>query len=84
MMDTNRLYDEDFVLWSKQQVEALRAAAQSGSNQQLDWDHLAEEIEDLGRTPRVSSGVTMPRSGATFDGGAPILTRRAAVRASQA
>ena len=51
-MDTKRLYEEDFVLWSKHQVEALRAAAHSGSNQQLDWDHLAEEIEDLGRSER--------------------------------
>src|ERR1700742_1020960 len=48
MTDTKRLYEEDFVLWSKQQVEALRAAADGGSNQQLDWNHLAEEIEDLG------------------------------------
>jgi Domain of unknown function DUF29 len=54
MMDTKRLYDEDFVLWSKQQVEALRAAAHSGSNQQLDWDHLAEEIEDLGNSLRLA------------------------------
>jgi len=55
MMGTKRLYDEDFVLWSKQQVEALRAAAHSGSNQQLDWDHLAEEIEGLGNSLRSAS-----------------------------
>src|SRR5260370_14225771 len=54
MMDMKRLYDEDFILWSKQQVEALRAAANGGSNQQLDWEHLAEEIEDLGNSLRLA------------------------------
>ncbi|MGC2201556.1 MAG: DUF29 domain-containing protein [Stellaceae bacterium] len=48
MMDAKRLYSEDFVLWSKRQANALRAAARGGSNRQLDWGHLAEEIEDLG------------------------------------
>jgi hypothetical protein len=52
MMDAKRLYNEDFVLWSKQQADALRAAAHGGSNQQLDWGHLAEEIEDLGVSQR--------------------------------
>jgi hypothetical protein len=44
------LYDDDFFAWTKQQAEALRAAAHTGSNLQLDWDNLAEEIEDLGRS----------------------------------
>jgi uncharacterized protein DUF29 len=51
-MNAKRLYSEDFVLWSKQQADALRAAAHGGSNQQLDWGHLAEEIEDLGVSQR--------------------------------
>ncbi|HYM72001.1 MAG TPA: DUF29 domain-containing protein [Stellaceae bacterium] len=42
------LYDEDFVAWSQQQAEALRAAARTGSNHLLDWENLAEEIESLG------------------------------------
>jgi hypothetical protein len=46
------LYDKDFVAWSKQQAEALRAAARSGSNQRLDWQNLAEEIEGLGISQR--------------------------------
>jgi len=37
---------------SKQQAEALRAAARGGSNQQLDWENLAEEIESLGKSQR--------------------------------
>jgi hypothetical protein len=52
MPDVKTLYDEDFVAWSEQQAEALRAAARTGSNQQLDWENLAEEIESLGRSQR--------------------------------
>lgn len=48
MPDVKRLYDEDFVAWSKEQAEALRAEARSGSNQKIDWENLAEEIESLG------------------------------------
>jgi len=53
MSDAKTLYDADFVAWSKQQAEALRSAARSGSNQQLDWANLAEEIEDLGKSLRI-------------------------------
>jgi hypothetical protein len=52
MSDVKSLYDEDFVLWSKQQADALRSMAQSSSNQKLDWDNLAEEIESLGISQR--------------------------------
>jgi hypothetical protein len=52
MPDVKTLYDEDFVAWSQQQAEALRSTAKGGSNQQLDWENLAEEIESLGRSER--------------------------------
>ncbi|MGE5270012.1 MAG: DUF29 domain-containing protein [Thiohalocapsa sp.] len=52
MSDPRTLYDEDFFAWAKQQAEALRAAAHAGSNLQLDWENLAEEIEDLARSQR--------------------------------
>jgi hypothetical protein len=52
MADTRTLYDEDFVAWSKQQAAALRAAARSGSNLELDWQNLAEEVESLGASER--------------------------------
>jgi hypothetical protein len=52
MADAQTLYDEDFVAWSKQQAEALRAAARTGSNQRLDWENLAEEVESLGISER--------------------------------
>jgi len=54
MADLKTLCGEDFVAWSKQQAEALRAAARTGSNQLLDWKNLAEEIEDLGNALRVA------------------------------
>lgn len=56
MPDVKTLYDEDFVAWSKQQAEALRSAARGRSNQQLDWENLAEEIESLGNSQRFALG----------------------------
>jgi hypothetical protein len=52
MSDVKALYDEDFVLWSKQQAEALRAAARGGTNQPIDWENVAEEIDSLGRSDK--------------------------------
>jgi hypothetical protein len=46
--DVKTLHDEDLLAWSKEQANALRAAATAGSNLDLDWENLAEEIEDLG------------------------------------
>jgi hypothetical protein len=40
------LYGDDIVLWCEQQADALRRRAAD----HLDWDNLAEEIEDLGRS----------------------------------
>ena len=48
MSDTNPLYDTDFLAWSREQAEALRAAARGGTNQPIDWENVAEEIESLG------------------------------------
>ncbi|MFC0633731.1 DUF29 domain-containing protein [Brevundimonas balnearis] len=42
------LYETDFVAWTEAQADALRAR-RSGGNA-LDYDHLAEEIADLGRS----------------------------------
>ena len=50
MAELKSLYDDDFLAWSKQQAEALRAAMRHGSNQSLDFGNLAEEIEDLGKS----------------------------------
>jgi hypothetical protein len=53
MTDPKMLYETDTVAWSEQQAAALRAAARGGSNQPLDWENLAEEIEDLARSLRL-------------------------------
>jgi hypothetical protein len=53
MTDLKTLYETDTVAWSEQQASALRAAARGGSNQPLDWENLAEEIEDLGKSLRL-------------------------------
>ena len=52
MTDLKPLYETDTVAWSEQQAAALRAAARGGSNQPLDWENLAEEIEDLAKSLR--------------------------------
>ncbi len=50
MTDLKTLYEDDTVAWAENQAAALRAAAQGGSNQALDWENLAEEIEDLSKS----------------------------------
>jgi Domain of unknown function DUF29 len=52
MSDAKTLYEEDLVLWSEQQAEALRAAARGGTNRPIDWENVAEEIESLGISQR--------------------------------
>jgi hypothetical protein len=42
------LYHDDYYAWTKSQAEALRAR-EAGENA-LDYDNLAEELEDLGRS----------------------------------
>ena len=42
------LYEQDFHAWTEEQVGALR----SGQTHGLDIEHLAEEIEDMGRSQR--------------------------------
>lgn len=42
------LYDDDFYAWTHQQAGLLRALPVVGN--QLDLEHIAEEIEDLGRS----------------------------------
>ena len=52
MTDLKTLYETDTVAWSEHQAAALRAAARGGSNRLLDWDNLAEEIEELAKSLR--------------------------------
>jgi len=56
MSEVKTLYDEDFFAWTKHQAKALRAAARSRTNQPLDWENLAEEVESLGASERSALG----------------------------
>ncbi len=47
-MTIDSLYEEDFYAWTQQQAEALRRLPPLGN--ELDLEHIAEEIEDLGRS----------------------------------
>jgi hypothetical protein len=46
------LYDEDYHAWVASQADALRRLAENRWNGPLDLEHLAEEVEDLGKTER--------------------------------
>lgn len=48
------LYEADVVMWSERQTELLRrrAAGDFANDADLDWAHIAEEIEAVGRSAR--------------------------------
>jgi hypothetical protein len=44
------LYEADFFVWTQAQAEALRAAGEAGLLPPgIDWDHLSEEVGDMGK-----------------------------------
>ena len=47
-----RLYEEDFFASTKDQVTALRRLSELRPNEELDLEHLIEEVEDLGASRR--------------------------------
>ncbi len=51
-MDDRFSYDGDFLIWTERQASALRAlaAGSAGAANELDLEHVAEEIEDLGKS----------------------------------
>jgi len=48
MRTKSTLYDQDFYAWTQEQAALLRA----GAWQELDVDHLAEELDTLGRSEK--------------------------------
>lgn len=56
MAITADLYRQDFVRWTEEQAKALRLAAQTRTNLPLDWENLAEEVQDLGGSYRRELG----------------------------
>lgn len=59
-MTARRAYDEDFYSWTQEQARLLRETAAARLNVPLDFEHLAEEIEDMGKNDRraVNSGIS--------------------------
>jgi Domain of unknown function DUF29 len=47
-----RLYEEDFYAWTRDQARALRRLAATRPNVALDFEHLIEEVADLGKSER--------------------------------
>jgi uncharacterized protein DUF29 len=47
-----RLYQEDFYAWTRDQAKALRRLAETRPNLELDFPHLIEEVADLGISQR--------------------------------
>ena len=48
MSDPAKLYDVDFFRWTREQAALLRQVPAERINLPIDWNHAAEEIEDLG------------------------------------
>ena len=46
------LYETDYCAWTRQQAADLRKLAKRRTNTPIDAAHLAEEVEDLGRSER--------------------------------
>jgi hypothetical protein len=44
------LYDHDILAWSRHQASLLRRVARGERVNGVDWAHVAEEIEDVGRS----------------------------------
>ena len=46
----SQLYEADFYAWTRQQATELRRFARTRPNLPLDLEHIAEEIQDLGKS----------------------------------
>jgi hypothetical protein len=44
------LHDRDILAWSERQAALLRRVARGERVNDVDWDHVVEEIEDVGRS----------------------------------
>lgn len=45
-------YEDDYYAWTQAQADALRRMAAARLNADVDWENVAEEIADLGRSER--------------------------------
>ena len=44
------LYETDIVAWSRHQADLLRRLARGQRINDVDWEHVAQEIEDVGQS----------------------------------
>jgi hypothetical protein len=60
-MDHTALYEEDIYAWSQAQARVLRDLGRSGLclPNELDLEHVAEEIEDLGNEQRFAAEINL-------------------------
>jgi hypothetical protein len=49
-LDGAELYEHDILLWSEQQAELLRRLARGERVNGVNWDHVVEEIDDMGNS----------------------------------
>ena len=52
MTNIQTAYEEDFYTWTQDQAKAIRALPRTIAGHTIDLDHIAEEIEDLGKSDR--------------------------------
>ncbi len=50
MPGASGLYDDDVLLWSSEQADLLRRLSDGEQVNGIDWPHVIEEIEDVGRS----------------------------------
>jgi hypothetical protein len=43
-------YDDDFYAWTQEQARLVREASRERINVPIDWDHVSEELESMGRS----------------------------------
>ncbi|WP_435539855.1 DUF29 domain-containing protein [Azospirillum sp. ST 5-10] len=60
-MSGRHAYDEDYYAWTQEQARLLREAARERINTAVDWEHIAEEIEDMGKSDRRLVGSHLAR-----------------------
>jgi hypothetical protein len=47
-----QLYEDDFHAWTRDQAKALRRLAQARPNEAIDFAHLIDEVQNLGKSQR--------------------------------
>lgn len=51
-MERATRYEDDFFAWTQEQAAAIRRAADARANVGVDWENVATELEDMGKSDR--------------------------------